>query len=215
MMSIRHTPSSGGGSVSGVLDASPDESPALETDPVLDAARESILAVGLRRTTLTDVARRAGVSRMTIYRRWSDVQALLADLLVREWGDLVRATPVVGDGEVTATSLAHSVTAMVRALREDPLFARIVEVDPELLLPYVLERRGRNQELLREVLAHAVRAGQATGAVREVDADLLARSILLSAQGFLLSSAIMTDSHIDQSALDAELRHLLERHLAP
>ena len=31
----------------------------------------------------------------------------------------------------------------------------------------------------------------------------------------LLSSAIMTDSHIDQTALDSELRHLLERHLAP
>ena len=185
-----------------------------EPDPVLDAARESILAVGFRRTTLTDVARRAGVSRMTIYRRFADMKALLADLLVREWGELLAATPV-RDDDVTAASLAASVTAMVRALREDPLFARIVEVDPELLLPYVLERRGRNQELLREVLADAVRAGQEAGTVRSVDPDLLARSVLLSAQGFLLSSAIMTDPHIDQAALDDELRHLLERHLAP
>ena len=151
---------------------------------------------------------------MTIYRRFADMKALLADLLVREWGELLAATPV-RDGEVTAASLADSVTAMVRALREDPLFARIVEVDPELLLPYVLERRGRNQELLREVLADAVRAGQEAGTVRSVDPDLLARSVLLSAQGFLLSSAIMTDPHIDQAALDNELRHLLERHLAP
>ena len=34
----------------------------------LDAARACILDVGWRRTTLTEVARRAGVSRMTIYR---------------------------------------------------------------------------------------------------------------------------------------------------
>ena len=33
---------------------------------------------GVRRTTLTDVARRAGVSRMTIYRRWPDVRTLVA-----------------------------------------------------------------------------------------------------------------------------------------
>jgi AcrR family transcriptional regulator len=32
----------------------------------LDAARACILDVGWRRTTLTEVARRAGVSRMTI-----------------------------------------------------------------------------------------------------------------------------------------------------
>ena len=46
---------------------------------LLDAARATILAVGWRRTTLTDVARRAGVSRMTLYRRWPDMQTLLAD----------------------------------------------------------------------------------------------------------------------------------------
>ena len=36
---------------------------------VLDAVRDCVLAVGVRRTTLTDVARRAGVSRMTLYRK--------------------------------------------------------------------------------------------------------------------------------------------------
>ena len=41
----------------------------------LDAARACILDVGWRRTTLTEVARRAGVSRMTIYRAWPDMPA--------------------------------------------------------------------------------------------------------------------------------------------
>ena len=40
---------------------------------------------GWRRTTLTEVARRAGVSRMTIYRTWPDMQTLLGDLMTREW----------------------------------------------------------------------------------------------------------------------------------
>jgi AcrR family transcriptional regulator len=34
-----------------------------DEDTILDAARDCILAVGVRRTTMTDVARRAGVSR--------------------------------------------------------------------------------------------------------------------------------------------------------
>ena len=76
MMSIRHT-------------VEPGQATPLEPDPVLDAARESILAVGFRRTTLTDVARRAGVSRMTIYRRFADMKALLADLPGGLWGALL------------------------------------------------------------------------------------------------------------------------------
>src|SRR5689334_14187512 len=60
-------------------------------DALLDAARASILAVGWKRSTLTDVARRAGVSRMTIYRRWPDMQTLLADLMTREWSAVVTA----------------------------------------------------------------------------------------------------------------------------
>ena len=58
-------------------------------DSYLDAARDCILDVGWRRTTLTEVARRAGVSRMTIYRTWADMPTLLGDLMTREWAGVV------------------------------------------------------------------------------------------------------------------------------
>ena len=70
------------------------DSPAAPADAYLDAARACILDVGWRRTTLTEVARRAGVSRMTIYRTWADMPTLLADLMTREWTGLVAATPL-------------------------------------------------------------------------------------------------------------------------
>src|SRR3954447_68430 len=60
-------------------------------DAYLDAARACILDVGWRRTTLTEVARRAGVSRMTIYRTWADMPQLLGDLMTREWAGVVNA----------------------------------------------------------------------------------------------------------------------------
>jgi AcrR family transcriptional regulator len=211
MTSIRHTP---------LPDdvAPPDPSPGggdQPTDALLDAARANILAVGWRRTTLTDVARRAGVSRMTIYRRWPDMQSLLADLLVREWDALLDVTPVVDDDAVSPATLATSVVAVVGALREEPLLARIVEVDPELLLPYLLQRRGRNQDHLLELLADAVARGQAAGTVRPGEPVRIARSLMLATQGFVLSTPTMTDSAIDSDALDAELRHLIQSHLRP
>ena len=54
------------------------------TQAILDATRSSILDLGVRRTTLTEVARRADVSRMTVYRHYPDVDAILRDLMTRD-----------------------------------------------------------------------------------------------------------------------------------
>ena len=185
---------------------------------VLDAARASILAVGFRRSTLTDIAKRAGVSRMTIYRRWSDMQAVLADLLVREWDAALRdsfTATATATASPTAPALADGVVEAVRLLRDDELFARIVDVDPELLLPYLLHRRGRNQDRIVEVLAAAIGQGQAESHLREGDAVTIARSVVLAAQGYVLSLATMTDPDVSEDALLAELAHLIEGHLRP
>ncbi len=189
-------------------------------DGYLDAARSAILAVGWSRTTLTDIARRAGVSRMTLYRRWPDTQTLLADLMTREWGR------VVGEAEgFTAAGdplerIGAGVVATVRGLRANELLRRIIDVDPELLLPYLLDRRGRSQELLAVALAELVREGQRGGSVRDGDADVLARSLLLACHGFALSAHTMTDDtapsrDADVTELDAELALLVERFLKP
>jgi len=197
MTSIRHNPEPGGAD-----------------DGYLDAARDTILAVGWRRTTLTDVAKRAGVSRMTIYRRWPDMQALLADLLVREWGGLL-ADALVSASSPTRAAIVDGVLATVTALRENPLFRKIVDVDPELLLPYLLQRRGRNQDQVLAVLGAALTAAQDAGDVRAGDPGHLARGLLLALQGPVLSVGTMTDDSATVDDLDRELRLLIDRYLAP
>ena len=176
-------------------------------DAYLDAARACILDVGWRRTTLTEVARRAGVSRMTIYRAWSDMPQLLGDLMTREWATVVEAS--------AGTTLMDSVLTTVRALRENELFVRIVELDPELLLPYLLNRRGRSQEALLAVVEQAVAAGQDDGTIRAGNPRVMARALVLAAHGFVLSAHTMVDDDVDESDLEAELRTLVERALAP
>lgn len=188
-------------------------------DALLDAARDSILAVGWRRTTLTEVARRAGVSRMTLYRRWPDMQTLLADLMTREWAALV--LPGAGDDDDDGDDrpalhrVASGVSRAVTALRGNPLFAQILQLDPELLLPYLLDRRGRTQDTLLGVLVQAVTDGQRDRSVRAGPATLLARSVLLATYGWVLSARTMSDAGVSVESLDAELRLLVERYLAP
>ena len=213
MTSIRHNPEA--------------EQPSTGTadDAYLDAAREAILAVGWSRTTLTDIARRAGVSRMTLYRRWPDTQTLLADLMTREWGHVVTAAGAsAGDGD-TLDRIAHTVVGTVRALRANALLRRIVDVDPEVLLPYLLDRRGRSQEMVADALAALIAQGQREKTIRRGDPTVLARSLLLACHGFTLSAHTMSDTARDRATrgeltrdadvthLDAELDELVRRYL--
>jgi AcrR family transcriptional regulator len=182
---------------------------------VLDAVRGCVLAVGVRRTTLTDVARRAGVSRMTLYRRYPDVDALVRDLMTQEFGtilDSAREVPVRG-GRARQRAVATTVAAVAR-LRANELFRRVIDVDPELLLPYVTDRLGSTQSAAAEYLADGIRAGQGDGSIRQGDVRALAYGALLLIQPFVYSARVVADV-LDEAALDRELSRVLDRYLAP
>jgi AcrR family transcriptional regulator len=184
-------------------------------DLYLDAARACILDVGWRRTTLTEVARRAGVSRMTIYRTWSDMSQLLGDLMTREWGAVVAAAAGGPEEAGTIERIVGTALRAVRALRDNELFVRIVEVDPELLLPYLLSRRGRSQQAILDLVAEQIRTGQTIGEVRDVRPDVLARALLLTTHGFVLSAHTMVDDSTSLRDLDTEFRTILVKALRP
>jgi len=184
-------------------------------DTYLDAARDCILDVGWRRTTLTEVARRAGVSRMTIYRAWPDMGSLLGDLMTREWVGIAAATRVAAADTTSPAGIAAAALATIRALRDNELFVRIVELDPDLMLPYLLARRGRSQEALIEILAAEIASGQATGAIRAGDPVLMARSLTLAGHGFVFSALTMVDAAVGLEDLDAELVRLVTASLVP
>lgn len=179
----------------------------------LGAARLSIIDLGWRRTTLTEVARRAGVSRMTIYRSWADMDALLGDLLRREWSEIIRREKAYGFE--TRDQFVTAVVAVTRAMRRSELFCRVIELDPHLILPYLLERRGSAQDQLLAGYVATITAGQKSGQIRAGDPVAMARGLLLTGTGFLLSMPVMADDDVTEDALDAEFARTLDRTLAP
>jgi AcrR family transcriptional regulator len=187
--------------------------PAVVPAAVLAATRESVLAVGVRRTTLTDVARRAGVSRMTLYRLVPDVDALILELVTNEFGQLLRAAESECATLPTARDrLTETVIRVVRRLPAQPLFQRIVDVDPEVLLPYLIERVGSTERLAVEYVRAAVHAGIRDGSIRQCDADLVARCLVLSVGAFVFAGRF---DGMDTGDADEELRRLLDRWLQP
>ena len=174
-----------------------------------------MLSVGLRRTTLTDIARRAGVSRMTVYRRFADVTSVMAALMTREFTALLAdAAESAAEARTVRGQLVASAVAGVRALRTNPLMISVLERDPELLLPYLFERIGSTQRLIEAVLVERIEAGHRDGSIRAGEAAVQARALFLTSQAFVISHRPAT-TDLDGDALLAEFEAILDRALEP
>ncbi len=174
---------------------------------MLEAARACVLAVGVRRTTFSDVARRAGVSRMTLYRRFPDLETLLSRLMTWEFGRVVEEARDASPPSNCRERAVAMVTTAARRLHEDPLFDRLLDVDPELLLPYVTVRLGGMQRMAVAGLAAELEAGRGDGSVRDGDPEILARGVELIARGFVLARDPGLDAWAELArAVDGYLR---------
>lgn len=187
----------------------------VDDEALLDAVQACVLAVGVRRTTMTDVARRAGVSRMTLYRRYADVTSLLQALMTREF------TQIIAEVEEEVARLPSARERLVRAatigvdrLTRHPLFLRIVDVDPELLLPYLTTRRGAFQKAAVGVFEARLAAGVEEGSVAVGDPAAAARAIELTLRGFAFQTLAPGAARERRQEL-AELERMLDAYLAP
>ncbi|WP_336083188.1 TetR/AcrR family transcriptional regulator [Nocardia sp. SSK8] len=179
---------------------------------ILDATRACVVDFGVRRTTLTEVARRAGVSRPTVYRRWPDTGSLIAELLVRELRTIVAETmPATGLGR---DRLVRGIVDGAGAIRANAVFAKIFRTDTDLMLTYVFGRLGRNQRTLIELFATAIRLGHDDGSIRAGDPEQMAAMLLLMAQSAVQSAGTVSPL-LAGAEFDAELSRAIEGYLIP
>jgi AcrR family transcriptional regulator len=196
-------------------------------EEVLDAVADSVRAVGVRRTTMAEIARRAELSRSTLYTHFSDVREATAALLTRELLSLLAAatadaaaeTGAGGDtGDGAAADARHRLVAratlLARVVPDDPLIERILELDGELLVPYLVHRLGSSQRAILDAVAHEIAAGQDDGSIRAGDPRVLAFTVFLVTQSFVISARIAEAEHGREAVL-TELEHTLHRSLAP
>lgn len=187
-------------------------------DEILDAARTCVEAFGVRRTTLTDVARRAGVSRPTVYRRWPDVTALVADLLTRELRDILLAEEAAaehdGADESARARLVRHAAGVARAMLDHALVGRIVDTEPELLATYTFHRLGSSHQVALELVEPAIAQGQVDGSIREGDPAVLAHLVMVTVQNTVTSHRLFAEV-LDGPGLITELSTLLDGYLRP
>ncbi len=177
-------------------------------DRILQAAASCVRDYGVDRVTLAEIARRAGVSRPTVYRRWPDTRSIMSALLTSYITDVLRDVPLDGDDR---EALVKQVVAVADRLRRDELIMSVMR--SELGKVYITERLGASQQFLVAGLTARLKIAQQLGSVRSGDPRRLATMVLLIAQSTIQSADIVS-SILDSEALAEELTYSLNGYLA-
>lgn len=180
-------------------------------DRIMAAAASCVRDFGVERVTLAEIARRAGVSRPTVYRRWPDTRTIVAALLTERITGTWRAVPATQPGRA---GLVERIVEVARRLRDDDLITSVLRSTPDLAMVYIAGRLGTSQQILIDLFVDALRAAQADGSVRAGDVRQMSAMVLLIGQSAIQSAQIV-EPILDGDALSAELSRALNGYLAP
>jgi AcrR family transcriptional regulator len=171
----------------------PGATPDAASDQILDAALELATASGLRNLTMDDVARRAGVGRMTVYRRFGSRAALVDALAVRECRGCLQAIADELDPDAAPdVRFAALFTSTLRLIREHPLLARLARFEPEALLRELTRDDSAVFRLVRQFLIGLIVEGQQRGELVHLDPAVLAElAVRLGASFVLIEDTVL------------------------
>jgi AcrR family transcriptional regulator len=112
-------------------------------DRLLDAALAVAADHGLARLSVGDVAKRAGLSRQTLYKHFGSREELIAQTVLREAGRMVEQVIAAAEAELDPIdSLEAAIATALELLRDHPLLDRLLATEPEALLPLLVEGQG-------------------------------------------------------------------------
>jgi AcrR family transcriptional regulator len=178
----------------------------LLSEGILDAALVQFRLLGIRRSSIEDVARRAKVGRVTVFRKFGSKDGLVQALVLREARLLIeRADAAVAPLETIEEKLVEGFLLCFNAARRHPLLTGLLETEPETILPLLTVAGAPAIELGGTVIARQVAPSQRPGDSARVG-ELLTRIGL---------SLLLTPSTAFSLSSDEDIRAFARRYLVP
>jgi TetR/AcrR family transcriptional repressor of uid operon len=154
-------------------------------DPDSDDAGERIVAaaltcfteLGIRRTSMDDIARAARVGRTTVFRRFESKERLVQIVLLRIVGQVTERVQTVFHGaRDLETGLTEALVVAVRELRDHPLFAKVLRIEPESFLRTITADGASVIAVVRRSIADWL-GSSGGGPLSDEDAEMVAEGI--------------------------------------
>lgn len=176
------------------------------SDRILDAAYEELLHFGVKGVSVEDIAKRVGVARITIYRRFANKDALLVAVALREGQRLLgRIDAAIDQHASLEDQIVEGFTVAMQTIRNHPIVKRTLSSEPDLIADFLSEQAATIVGLPRDYLAARIAAQRP-----ELDAPAIAEVIVRLASSFVL----LPDSVIKTKTAD-HLRAFARTYLVP
>ncbi|MFC7534600.1 TetR/AcrR family transcriptional regulator [Actinoplanes sp. GCM10030250] len=182
------------------------------TTRLLDAAHAQFCRMGIRRSTMEDVARRAGVSRITAYRRFATKDALVKHVIRREFRRYFDQFPVdIQTAGTAADRVVLGFVSSLQALRHNQLIGGLMTAEPDVVIPSLVGDGGLMLATVQRFVAGQLRKEQHAGHISgRVDVELVAELMTRLSCSFLVTPSFVVD--LDDTE---QLSTVARRFLAP
>ncbi len=172
---------------------------------ILDAALRVLVDFGVKRATVELVAKYAGVSHMTVYRRWPAKNELLLTAVMTEFRRLF--TDVYEEARQLDSfddKVVTGFTGILWCIKSHPLMARELATEPEVVMPFLTTASGPAMDMAIAFGAENLRrAAKADGLVLS-DPVALAEVLVRLAHSLLLAPrpepSLQTKADVDDYA---------------
>jgi AcrR family transcriptional regulator len=148
---------------------------------IIEATYACVARWGLAKTTVEDAARQAGVSRATVYRYFpGGREELLHDVVSWEFvAFFLRLYEEVQGAASLEAVMERGIAFAHRSIAEHEVLQRVMQTEPETLLPTLTLESNRIREAIAEfLLPYLLEHGLAEGVDPRQAADFLARMVL-------------------------------------
>lgn len=180
-----------------------------DRDPILDAALTAFLDFGIRRTNMGEIARRAGISPATLYRRYSQKSDVVAAVGLREARRILSHLEETVDlTTAPLEQLTRVHLAVAHLLRSNDLLRRVLATEPETVLPKMTVEAQPILDIGRGYLGAFLSRLQDEGHLPVYDVAPVADVLVRLAQSEALTPA-------SEPPTDAEASAFVRDHLAP
>lgn len=178
---------------------------------VMDAALAALVTFGVRHTSVAAIARRAGVSHMTVYRMWPKKDELINATLDREARAVFdRVDRTVAGIEDVADCLTAGFTEIFWAFYAHPLLKAEFERNPDVVLrALTISAEPTFSRSVTYLAGHIERRTQ----LGPTEARTIASALVRMTHSLLLTSLAtrpFADKKDVRDWVDAELRAILE-----
>jgi AcrR family transcriptional regulator len=155
-------------------------------EALLATAAERFIKVGIRKTTMEDIARGAGAGKATLYRHFANKDEVIAALLDREVARLEREIArEVATSATASTRIEVALATTIAFFLNHPVLTRGRAEEPAELLERITSSGGPLVLRLQGTFEALVTDGIERGELRTVDAAMASEVLLRLATSYL------------------------------